>query len=302
EDVFVAADQIPHILTHQPIALEGIDEVLVEDMKTKNLHPQNLRLLPDGSGWLLVEFGGESKEEADAKAERLMQDLRRGNPVPPMKLYDDPKEEHIVWKIRESGLGATARVPGEQETWEGWEDSAVPPEHVGRYLRDFRKLLERYGYRGALYGHIGQGCVHTRINFDLVTAPGVRKFRSFIEDASDLVLRYGGTFFGEHGDGQSRAGLLPKMFGPELGEAFREFKALWDLEWKLNPGKVVRPYRIIENLRLGPDYHHPDPQAHFAYPDDKHSFSFAMNRCVGVGECRKHENATMCPSYMVTRE
>jgi len=109
-----------------------------------------------------------------------------------MKLYDDPKEEHIVWKIRESGLGATARVPGEQETWEGWEDSAVPPEHVGRYLRDFRKLLERYGYRGALYGHIGQGCVHTRINLDLVTAPGVRKFRSFIEDASDVVLRYGG--------------------------------------------------------------------------------------------------------------
>jgi Fe-S oxidoreductase len=259
-------------------------------------------LLPDGNGWLLVEFGGETKEDADDQAKRLMNGLRKAKIVPSMKLYDDPDEEHTVWKIRESGLGASARVPGQKETWEGWEDSAVPPAQIGNYLRDFRKLLERYRYRGALYGHLGQGCLHTRIDFDLITPEGVGTFRSFIEDASDLVLRYGGSFSGEHGDGQSRAELLPKMFGPELVEAFREFKTLWDPQWRMNPGKVVAPYRIIDNLRLGPQYEHPEPQVHFKYPDDKHSFSFAMTRCVGVGECRKHEGGTMCPSYMVTRE
>jgi FAD/FMN-containing dehydrogenase/Fe-S oxidoreductase len=302
EDIFLACDQIPEILRYEPMALEGIDEILVDDMKKKRLHPENLRLLPDGNGWLLVEFGGESKEEADAKAKRLMRGLRSMKIVPAMKLYDDPKEEHIVWKIRESGLGATARVPGEAETWEGWEDAAVPPAQVGHYLREFRALLNRYQYKGALYGHLGQGCVHTRINFDLSDANGVRAFRSFVEDASDLVLRYGGSFSGEHGDGQSRAELLPKMFGPELVQAFREFKATWDPQWKMNPGKVVEPYRIVDNLRLGPEYKHLEPLTHFKYPDDGRSFAVAMRRCVGVGECRKEEHGTMCPSYMVTRE
>src|SRR5207248_5347667 len=191
----------------------------------KGLHTERTLLLPQGRGWLLAEYGGDTKEEADAKAHALMERLRSARHSPTLKLFDDPREEQIVWKIRESGLGATARIPGEEDTWEGWEDSAVPPEHVGGYLRDFRKLLERYRYSGALYGHLGQGCLHTRINFDLVTAPGVRKFRSFIEEAADLVLHYGGSFSGEHGDGQSRAELLPKMFGPELVQAFREFKS-----------------------------------------------------------------------------
>jgi len=224
QDIFIAADQIPHILTHQPIALEGIDDILVEDMKVKKLHPENLQLLPTGDGWLLVEFGGESKEDADAKAERLMQDLRKANTVPAMKLFDDPNEEHIVWKIRESGLGATARVPGEQETWEGWEDAAVPPEHVGNYLRDFRKLLDRYRYRGALYGHIGQACVHTRINFDLVTADGVRRFRSFIEEASDLVLHYGGSFSESMAMGNRELNSFQRCLGRSSSKPFANSK------------------------------------------------------------------------------
>jgi Fe-S oxidoreductase len=130
----------------------------------------------------------------------------------------------------------------------------------------------------------------------------VKKFRSFIEEAANIVVAYGGSFSGEHGDGQSRAELLPKMFGPELVQAFLEFKTLWDPQWKMNPGKIVQPYRITDNLRLGPEYNHPEPQTHFNYKDDKSSFAFAMTRCVGVGECRKEEHGTMCPSYMVTRE
>src|SRR5207237_1541552 len=146
-----------------------------------------LDLLPQGKGWLLVEFGAETKQDADAQARKLMARLRRGAHAPSMKLYEDKSEEKKVWTIRQSGLGATAFVPGEPVTWEGWEDSAVAPEKLGGYLRDLCKLYDKYSYRGALYGHFGMGCVHTRIDFDLMSGPGVRKFRSFLDDAADLV-------------------------------------------------------------------------------------------------------------------
>jgi len=176
-DVYQAGDHIPEVLAHKPIALEGMDDHLVAAMKKKRLHPENVELLPAGGGWLLVEFGGESRAEADARARALMEALKRDPNVPSMKLFDDPDEARTIWLVRRSGLGATARVPGENDTWEGWEDSAVPPEKLGGYLRDLRKLLTDHGYNCALYGHFGQGCVHTRIDFDLLTQAGIQKYR-----------------------------------------------------------------------------------------------------------------------------
>ena len=231
-----------------------------------------------------------------------MEDLKKqGNP-PAMRLFDDPQQAHLVWLVREAGLGATAEVSGENDAWPDWEDSAVPPEKLGDYLRDLRKLLDRCGYDYSYYGHFGQGCVHTRIDFDLTTADGISRFRSFVGDAADLVIGYGGSISGEHGDGQARAALLPKMFGDELVEAFREFKAIWDPDGKMNPGKVVDPYPITSNLRLGTDYSPPQPRTQFAFPEDRGSFAHATLRCVGVGKCRRLGGGTMCPSYMVTRE
>ena len=300
--VYEAGDHILEIREHKPIGLEGLDDRLVDDMKKKHLHPHDAELLPPGGGWLLVEFGGATKDESDGRARELMEVLQKGGHAPSMKLFDDPKTEHILWKVRESGLGATARIPGEKDTWEGWEDSAVPPARLGEYLRGLRALFDRYDYGCALYGHFGQGCVHTRIDFDLVTQPGIDKFRAFLGDAADLVLSHGGSLSGEHGDGQSRAELLPKMFGPELVRAFGEFKAIWDPEGRMNPHKIVEPYRITENLRLGADYAPPEVATHFTFPEEDGSFARATTRCVGVGECRRHEGGTMCPSYMVTRE
>lgn len=301
-DVYTAADAVPDILAAGPIGLEGLDDRLVEDLKRKGLHATDAELLPDGGGWLLVEFGGSAREEADGRARALMDSLRHSARAPSMKLVSDPAEQHRLWRIRESGLGATAHVPGKKPTWEGWEDAAVPPSRLGAYLRDFRKLLDRYGYEGDLYGHFGDGDVHTRIDFDLTTERGIRQFRSFVEDAADLVVAYGGSLSGEHGDGQSRAELLPKMFGAELTEAFRQFKAIWDPDWKMNPGKVVAPYRIDENLRLGTAYDPWRPRTHFSFREDQGDFAKVALRCVGVGECRKTDKGTMCPSYMVTRE
>src|SRR5439155_628179 len=202
----------------------------------------------------------------DERARALMKALK-GSGAPSMKLYDDAIAEAHIWEVRESGLGATAYVPGKPDTWEGWEDSAVPPERMGDYLRELRKLYDAHGYDGSFYGHFGQGCLHTRINFDLTTAAGIANFRSFIEEAADLVVSFGGSLSGEHGDGQSRAELLPKMFGEDVVQAFREFKAIWDPDGRMNPNKLVDPYRIDENLRYGSDYHHPDPPTHFGFPE-----------------------------------
>jgi FAD/FMN-containing dehydrogenase/Fe-S oxidoreductase len=299
-DVFTAADHVPAVLEHGPTGLEGMDRKLIEDMKTAGEHTEDLSLLPEGDGWLLAEFGGETREESDDRAEKMMRALGKGSGAPAMKLFDRQAVEMKLWKIRESGLGVTAFVPGEPDSWEGWEDAAVPPEREGDYLRAFQKLLDRYDYRTPFYGHFGDGCIHCRINFDLRTAPGLEKWRSFLDEAADLVVEHGGSLSGEHGDGQSRAELLEKMYGPDLLKAFRQMKATWDPDGRMNPGKVVDPYPILSNLKLGTGYDPPEPETHFAYPEDRGSFAHATLRCVGAGKCRDTESGTMCPSYMVT--
>ena len=301
-DIYGAGDHVPQVRKCKPIGLEGIDDVLIEAMKIKHIHPRDLEILPKGKGWLLVEFGGKTKEEADAPARKLMAELQAQANAPEMKLIDDAAHEAVSWEIRDAGLGASARVPNEPDTWEGWEDSAVSPNDIGNYLRDFRAMLEKYGYLCTLYGHFGQGLVHTRIDFGLKNHAGIQKYLAFTNEAADLVARYGGSLSGEHGDGQSRGELLSKMFGNELVEAFVEFKQIWDPDWKMNPGKVVRPQHRHENLRYGEHYDPPQWETHFKFPNDKASFSYAIERCVGVGQCRRHENGTMCPSYMATRE
>ncbi len=300
-DVYVAADHIPEVMGFGPIGLEGVDEVLVSQMKKTGLNKANIELLPEGRGWLLVEFGADSEGDAKGAAQKLVEAAGRVGAVS-SRLFVEKREQKRVWEIRESALGATAVVPGEPHNWEGWEDSAVRPGKLGGYLRELTALMQKYGYKGSLYGHFGHACVHTRNNFDLTSAEGIRKYRSYVEEAADLVVRYGGSLSGEHGDGQSRAELLPKMFGPELVEAFREFKAIWDPEWKMNPGKVVEPYRLDENLRLGAGYDPPRLKTHFHYPEEHDGFAGAALRCVGVGKCRRDGGGTMCPSYMVTRE
>ena len=301
-DIFLCADSVPLVMSHKPIGLEGFDDILVKATRRKGINAEGLALLPDGSGWLLVEFGADTKAEAEANARALMETLLQ-SPIPPnMRLLTDWQQMKRMWEVRESSLGVTSHVPGEPLRWEGWEDSAVAPDKLGNYLRDLRKLMQAYSYEGSFYGHFGHACVHTRMDFDLETEEGIKKFRRFMEEAADLVVGYGGSLSGEHGDGQARAELLPRMFGPELVQAFREFKAIWDPDWKMNPGKLVEPYRMDENLRLGANYDPWQPQTHFQFPEDNGSLAAATLRCVGVGKCRRYEGGVMCPSFRVTRE
>jgi FAD/FMN-containing dehydrogenase/Fe-S oxidoreductase len=301
-DIFQCADRVPEIMAHGPIGLEGVDHLLVEYTRRKGINSEGLALLPQGGGWLLAEFGAATRAEAESQAQKLMHTLARGSSPPQMRLFTDKQQVKRVWEVRESALGATSHVPGEPLEWEGWEDAAVTPEKLGSYLRDLSKLLADYGYHSAMYGHFGHACVHMRINFDLQSLTGIANYRKFVEEAADLVVGYGGSLSGEHGDGHSRAELWPRMFGPELMQAFREFKALWDPEWKMNPGKLVEPYKLDEHLRLGAEYRPWEPQTHFQFPEDHGSLASSTLRCVGVGKCRRYDGGVMCPSFRVTGE
>jgi FAD/FMN-containing dehydrogenase/Fe-S oxidoreductase len=299
-DVFHAADHVEEIMGFGPTGLEGIDETLVRDMRAKTMRTRDIALLPEGSGWLLVEFGAGSARESRARAEECMKRLGGRGAGPSMRLFEDPDEARRVWKVREDGAAATAHVPGERDRWPGFEDSSVPPDRMGEYLREFKGLLDQHGRDAALYGHFGDGCLHARIDFDLRTPDGISGWRRFLDEATDLVVAFGGSLSGEHGDGQQRAELLPKMFGDELVQAFRELKAMWDPRNRMNPHKVVDPYPIASNLKLGSGYDPPEPDTHFSYRSDGGSFARATLRCVGVGKCRDTTSGTMCPSYMAT--
>ncbi len=305
--IAAAGDAVPQILKHDPWLLEGMDGRLLQLEKRAGLAGAAADKLPRGSGWLTIQFSGDTQDQADSRAQGLLDDLESSGDGPHTRFFDDPDTEAELIDLRESGLGASSQPKGEHRTWPGWEDAAVPPDRLGDYLRDFRELLGQYGLdvdETSVYGHFGQACVHTRIPFELMTSDGVAGYRSFAEQAADLVVSYGGSLSGEHGDGQARGELLERMFGAEVISLFGQMKHLFDPKNLMNPGKVVNPHPLDSHLRLGPDYHHREPLTVFAYPNDDNKFSSAALRCVGVGNCRNavSDDSVMCPSYMVTRE
>ncbi|HET9209942.1 MAG TPA: FAD-binding and (Fe-S)-binding domain-containing protein [Thermoanaerobaculia bacterium] len=294
EDVVRAAESVPEVLQERPIGLEGMDRFLVDNDYVRQRYREVLALLPPGNAWLLVEFGGETREEARERARRLA-------PAPGAILVEPQDEQARIWQVREAGVATTSRDPRlGGDGWPGWEDAAVPPERFAPYLRDLQELLARHGYGAAFYGHFGEGCLHARIDFDFSSAEGIRAYRTFMEEAADLVVAYGGSLSGEHGDGQQRGELLPRMFGEELVAAFREFKAIWDPGNRMNPGKKIDPYPLDADLR--PPLRLDEPPVAFRYPGDSGRFSRAVTRCVGVGKCRRDAGGVMCPSYRVTRD
>jgi len=207
-----------------------------------------------------------------------------------------------LWRVREDGAGLGSRTPAGAPAWPGWEDAAVPPQHLGAYLRDFATLMAEHGLDGLTYGHFGDGCVHVRIDFPLATEPG--RYRQFAVAAARLVAKYGGSMSGEHGDGRARGELLPAMYSPEAIGTMAAVKAIFDPGNVFNPGVLVAPAPLDADLRL--------PLARplrtglgFAYARDGGDLSAAVHRCVGVGKCRADTTASggvMCPSYLATRD
>ncbi len=302
-DVFVAADAVRGLLEQPLLGLEGFDRTLVELMRARPLNVEHLGLLPDSGAWLLAELGGDSDLEADAVTASFVASLP---PKQVWRRFDDAASQARLWAIRESGLGATAIRPDGRHNLEGWEDAAVPPARLGEYLRAINDLWSEFGYTGAWYGHFGDGCVHTRNDFDLRSPGGLTRYRAYVERAADVVVSLGGSLSGEHGDGQSRGELLSRMYGPGLMTAFREFRAIWDPDGRMNPGKLIDAAPLDANLRHGPTYRISSLGADgrrdgFALGRDGGSLQVAAERCVGVGKCRRDDAGAMCPSYRVTR-
>ena len=294
DDIFAAGDAVPRVLAAGPIACEGLDENIIGGLKSRGLRLEDIALLPPGKAWLMLEFGADTKEQA-VRLARNVEGI----------LIDDPVLMARIWSIRETGASATALNLGAKgpDPVVGWEDAAVDPMRIGEYLREFTGLVRRFGYRTSIYGHFGDGCIHARIDFELRTREGVAQWRGFLEAAAELVVKYGGSLSGEHGDGQAKAEFLPIMFGPELMQAFREFKALWDPHHRMNPAKLIDPYRADEHLRLGPEYRPVSLKTRFSFESDVgNGFVRATEHCVGMGKCRAEKGGTMCPSYRATRE
>jgi FAD/FMN-containing dehydrogenase/Fe-S oxidoreductase len=305
ESIPRGAHDVPFILKFDPIAVEFFSSKVLRNIDAHGLHFAGRQLLPDGKEFVIVEFGSQSENEAKEHARAFREAMRARGSAAGYKELEDHDEQESIWDIRRHsagtsrmGIGVGVGSPG----WPNWEDAAVHPDVLGDYLADYEKLLQKYGYDGTMFGHFGQGCIHCRIDFDLRTHKGVREFRTFMEEAADLVVAYGGSLSGEHGDGQGRSELLPKMFGEELISAFREFKTIWDPQNKMNPGMMSDPYPLDLNLREGTAYTTISLDTYFQFPEDKFSFAEASNRCFGVGKCRHLKGGTMCPSFMVTRE
>ncbi len=293
-----AADHVPELLTTGPIGLECFDLGVIENLRKHGIETPGMHELPEGNAWLLAEYGARTQQRVDELVEQARARVTApGVPV----VYEDQQHQGAAWEIRRSAI-EYSRIPGEHAGLAGWEDAAVAPDRLGDYLRDYCALVAEHGYHIVLFGHFGQGCVHNRLDLDLETQDQIDNFARFLDAAGDLVVSYGGSLSGEHGDGQLRGNQLEKMFGPELVGAFAEFKALWDPEDKMNPGKVVRPYNPTDNLRQGTDYRPRQVETIFSYRGDERGFSDAVNRCFGIGLCRHTSGGTMCPSYMVTRE
>ena len=293
-DIFAAADAVPEVLAAGPIACEGLDERIIGGLRERGLRLADIALLPPGEGWLMVEFGGDTLEEAVQKARRI-----------PGILVEDRNSITRLWTLRETGASATSlNLRGQgPDPIVGWEDAAVDPLRLGDYLREFKALVARFGYRTSIYGHFGDGCVHARIDFDLRSVEGVARWRGFLREAAGLVVKYGGSLSGEHGDGQARAEFLPLMFGEHLMQAFREFKALWDPDNRMNPGKIVDAFRVDEHLRAGPEYKPVTLETRLSFRSEVgDGFQRAVAHCVGMGKCRAAKGGTMCPSYRGTRE
>jgi FAD/FMN-containing dehydrogenase/Fe-S oxidoreductase len=297
-DAATAADHMSPLWDPLLIGLECFDAGVLDNLAKHGMHLPGMDELPPGRAWLLAEYGADTQEEVNAKAEQIMGRISEPGVA---KVMEDEQHQADVWEVRRSTIEYT-RIPGEHAGLAGWEDAAVAPERLGAYLRDYCALVDKHGYHTVLFGHFGQGCVHTRLDLDLATRAGVDNFTRFLDEAGDLVVRHGGSLSGEHGDGQLRANQLGKMFGPELVEAFGQFKSIWDPAGRMNPGKVVHPYRPDQNLALGPDYRPRKVRTHFAYAGDERGFADATNRCFGIGKCRHTSGGTMCPSFMVTRE
>ncbi len=301
DDIYQCGDSVPALMPFKPIAMEGLDQTIIGGLKARNLKSREIALLPEGCAWMLVEIAANSASALETQCAAFEQGMCATPLVRSVRQITDAADTAAIWSIREQGASATAMSldPHAPDPVVGWEDTAVDPLQLGNYLREFQALVDQYEYTTSLYGHFGDGCIHARITFDTRSTDGVQHWRQFSHDMAHLVVKYGGSLSGEHGDGQAKAEFLPIMFGERLMQAFRRFKAAWDPRGAMNPGKLIDAYRMDENLRFGPEYTRPATPTTLQFIEDAGGFARSTERCIGMGKCRAQQGA-MCPSYQAS--
>ncbi|MFD0522578.1 FAD-binding and (Fe-S)-binding domain-containing protein [Paractinoplanes durhamensis] len=298
-DFGTAGDIIPAILEFKPTACEGIDSRICDVVRSRR-GAGAVPPLPGGQAWLMVEIAGDDLDEVRERVAGLIKAAEAIESV----VIEDPVAAAPMWRIREDGAGLAGRAPSGLPAHAGWEDSAVPPARIGAYLRDFDALCDQHGLSNMPYGHLGDGCLHVRLDFPLASPGGQAKFRAFLEDAADLVVSYGGSLSGEHGDGRARSELLARMYSPDAMSLFRQIKGVFDPRNLLNPGNLVDPDPIDANIRVA-QARPVTTKLALAYHSDHGDFNQAVHRCTGVGKCRADTTVlggVMCPSYLATKE
>jgi Fe-S oxidoreductase/FAD/FMN-containing dehydrogenase len=297
-DMATAADAVPALLAHRPLAIEGMDARLV-DVVRRVKGAAAVPPLPEGGGWMMVEVGGDTLDEAMDRARALAADAGTSA----VGVFPPGPEAAAMWRIREDGAGLGGRTPSGEQAWPGFEDSAVPPERLGAYLRELEALMANHGVDGLAYGHFGDGCVHLRLDVPMERSGD--PMRAFMTDAAHLVAAHGGSLSGEHGDGRARSELLPVMYSERAIATFGAFKDLLDPDDLLNPGVLVRPRPLDADLRRPAARAIPAARGGFSFEHDHGDFTTAVHRCVGVGKCRADNEAAggfMCPSYQATKD
>ena len=301
-DSVAAADCVPVVLPHRPLTMESINATLVERLPQEVRREAVAAGLPAGSAWLLVEVAGADPQEAQRAARAIVTDLDGSDLAVTSSVVTDPRAQAVLWRCRRDSTGLATRRSDGAEAWGGWEDAAVPPERLGTYLRELDHILAAHDLTGASYGHFGEGCMHMRMDFDLLSERGLARYRSFVQQAADLVVRLGGSVSGEHGDGRARSELLTRMYGADVVAVFDEIKAVWDPAGVLNPHIIADPAPLDLDIRHRGNAKDRELATAFSYPQDAGSFAQAQRRCVGVGKCRQSSGGVMCPSYQVTRD
>ncbi|CCQ34335.1 FAD-linked oxidase domain protein [Halorhabdus tiamatea SARL4B] len=324
-DLIDAMEDVSIILEHDPSALEVLDDTLLELAgKTEEFGPLVAEMVPEGTGaMLLVEFYADSDEEgrqkvADLIADRVPDGESELDPSEgASEITDDPHyafdaqeahdddERKRFWKLRKSGNPILLGRTTDAKHISFIEDTAVPPENLPEYVADFQDLLEDVGTFAAFYAHAGPGCLHIRPLVNTKTTEGIEQFEAIAEGATDLVVEYGGSVSGEHGDGRARSQFNRKLYGEDLWGTFEDLKTAFDPDWLLNPGNVCGDHDMTENLRFSPEYDFElgfDPVLEW---DNDNGMQGMVELCHGCGGCRGPQDTTggvMCPTFRASEE
>ncbi|WP_276302336.1 FAD-binding and (Fe-S)-binding domain-containing protein [Halorussus lipolyticus] len=305
-DLLSAMEAVPVALDYDPSAVELMDDEVFRLARESTEYAKYAEPIPDdAAAALMLEFDSEVHDDlADAIAETNAEFVHAGSAFDVLEAYDDQSQADL-WKLRKAAIPLLMSMEGDPKPYPFIEDASVPPEELAEYVQGFEGILSAHDTTAAYFAHAGSGTLHVRPVLNLKEESGVEKMQSIAEDVTSLVLDHRGSFSGEHGDGLARTQFNPKMYGPDLWDAFKELKTAFDPDWRMNPGKVVfrdeDPTDMTENLRYGPAYSSLEPRTEQDFSAEG-GFSHLVELCNGCGTCRQTDTEVMCPSYRAMDE